>query len=448
MIKRFPIRFRLRDILPRGLYWRTALIIIVPAALLQLLVTLVFLDDHWRFTSKRLSQAVSADITMLVQMYESEPTPDTFAFVQHIARNPLRLEVTLEHSAPLARQTCDRSNSDVIDRYITEPLTSEFQREIWYDPSCRGQFVYIRVPTIDGVFAIRAERDRVQARSGPLFVMWILTATVFFCLVSVLFIRSQVRPIEKLADAMEQFGRGDDAGGQFRIRGAREVRSATRAFFDMRERVKRLIDQRAQLLAGVSHDLRTPLTRLKLQLALMSPSSEIEDAKRDLNDMEQTLDEYLTFAKGLGEEAPQSIDVAAIASEVVDNLARAGVDVGLEKAGDATTPARARAIKRCLANLIDNAAAHGDKVRVTVRGEAAAVIVAVDDNGPGIPEELYEDAFRPFSRLDATRSRNQKGVGLGLAIARDVARSHGGDISLSQSPLGGLRASLRLPRPA
>ena len=448
MTKRFPLRFRLRDYLPRGLYWRTALIVIVPAAVLQLIVTLVFLDDHWRFTSKRLSQAVAADITMLVQMYESEPTPDTLTFIQHIASTTLRLEMTLEHGAPLERQTCDRSNSDVIDRYITEPLTSEFRREIWYDPTCAGKFVFIRVPTVDGVFAIRAERDRVQARSGPLFVTWIFTATVFFCLVSILFIRSQVRPIEKLADAMEQFGRGDDAGGQFRIRGAREVRSATRAFFDMRERVKRLIDQRAQLLAGVSHDLRTPLTRLKLQLALMSPSSEIEDAKRDLSDMEQTLDEYLTFAKGLGEEAPQTIDVAAIASEVVDNVARAGVDITLEQNGGATTPARARAIKRCLANLIDNAAAHGDKVRVTVRGEAEAVIVAVDDNGPGIPEELYEDAFRPFSRLDATRSRNQKGVGLGLAIARDVARSHGGDISLSQSPLGGLRASLRLPRPA
>ena len=448
MTKRFPLRFRLRDYLPRGLYWRTALIVIVPAAVLQLLITLVFLDDHWRFTSKRLSQAVAADITMLVQMYESEPTPDTLAFVQHIARAPLRLEVTLERGAPLERQTCDRSNSDVIDRYITEPLTSEFRREIWYDPTCNGESVFIRVPTVDGIFAIRAERDRVQARSGPLFVTWIFTATVFFCLVSILFIRSQVRPIEKLADAMEQFGRGDDAGGQFRIRGAREVRSATRAFFGMRERVKRLIDQRAQLLAGVSHDLRTPLTRLKLQLALMPPSSEIEDAKRDLGDMEETLDEYLTFAKGLGEEAPQSIDVAAIASEVVDNVARAGMDVTLEQNGDATTPARARAIKRCLANLIDNAAAHGDKVRVTVRGEAEAVIVAVDDNGPGIPEELYEDAFRPFSRLDATRSRNQKGVGLGLAIARDVARSHGGDISLSQSPLGGLRAALRLPRPA
>jgi two-component system osmolarity sensor histidine kinase EnvZ len=438
---------RLRDFLPRGLYWRTALIIIVPAALVQLVITLVFLDDHWRFTSKRLSQAVAADVTMLVQMYEADPTAETLARVQQIARSPLRLDVTLEYDTALERETCARSRSDIIDRYLIEPLDSEFQRPLWYDPTCAGDYVFLRVPTSDGVFAIRAERDRVQARSGPLFVMWIFTATAFFCLVSILFIRSQVRPIERLADAMERFGRGEDTG-PFRVRGAREVRGATRAFFDMRDRVKRLIDQRAQLLAGVSHDLRTPLTRLKLQFALMAPSGEIEDAKRDLGDMEETLEEYLTFAKGLGEETPELVDVAALASEVVDDARRGGGDVGVETSGVVSAPARGRALKRCLANLIDNAVAHGDKVRVTVKGEPDAVTIAVDDNGPGIPEELYEDAFRPFSRLDATRSRNQKGVGLGLALARDVARSHGGDIILSQSPLGGLRASLRLPRPA
>lgn len=438
---------RLRDFLPRGLYWRTALIIIVPAALFQLIITLVFLDDHWRFTSKRLSQAVAADVSLLLQMYEAEPTPENFERVQRHARAPLRLDITLDNGA-LERPTCARSRSDIIDRYLIEPLDAEFQRPIWYDPTCRSDYVYLRVPTTGGILAVRAERDRVQARSGPLFVAWILTATTFFCLVSILFIRSQVRPIERLADAMERFGRGEDTG-PFRVRGAREVRGATRAFFDMRGRVKRLIDQRAQLLAGVSHDLRTPLTRLKLQLALMPASSEIEDAKRDLADMEETLEEYLAFAKGLGEEAPALVDVASIASEVTASVARNdSSDIAVEQAGDVNTPARARALKRCLANLIDNAIAHGDKVRVLVKGEVDAVIVSVDDNGPGIPEELYEDAFRPFSRLDATRSRNQKGVGLGLAIARDVARSHGGDIFLSQSPLGGLRATLRLPRPA
>ena len=302
--------------------------------------------------------------------------------------------------------------------------------------------------TPSGILQLKAFRDRLQARSGPLFVMWISGATLFLCIVSVIFIRNQVRPIEQLAEAMERFGRGED-GGLFRARGAREVRGATLAFFDMRQRIKRYIEQRSQVLAGVSHDLRTPLTRMKLQLALMPPSQEIEDAKRDLSEMEQTLDEYLAFAKGLTEETPERVDLAHLSQEIVaDTLRALGGDISVEVSGDTATPGRARALKRCLANLIDNAAAHGDQVRVTVRGEEEAVTVAVEDNGAGIPEELYEEAFRPFSRLDETRSRHQKGVGLGLAIARDVARSHGGDIILSKSELGGLRATLRLPRPA
>jgi two-component system osmolarity sensor histidine kinase EnvZ len=246
---------------------------------------------------------------------------------------------------------------------------------------------------------------------------------------------------------MERFGRGEDTG-YIRARGAREVRGATAAFQDMRERIKRHIEQRSQLLAGVSHDLRTPLTRLKLQLALMPPSPEIDDIKRDLAEMEETLDEYLAFAKGLADEAPEQVDLAKLIKEIVADSVRGGADVAIEGGVSVTTPGRARALKRCLANLIDNAVAHGDKVRVTIASDDQAVTVCVDDNGPGIPEELYEEAFRPFSRLDETRSRNQKGVGLGLAIARDVARSHGGDILLSLSPLGGLRAALRLPRPA
>jgi two-component system osmolarity sensor histidine kinase EnvZ len=438
--------FRLRDILPKGLYWRTILIILVPAALLQVIITLVFLDDHWQATSKRMSQGVASDVALIIQLYERNPTPENFADVRQLARRPLRLEIELFPSAPVDVPRC-RAFGSVIDRYFTRALYDQLGREVFYDSSCPGTQVIVRVPTNEGVLQLKAFRDRVQARSGPLFVAWIIGATLFLGALSIIFIRNQVRPIEKLADAMERFGRGEDSG-PFRVRGAREVRGATHVFFDMRERVTRLMDQRAQLLAGVSHDLRTPLTRLKLQLALMTPSPEVEDAKRDLSEMEETLEEYLAFAKGLGEEAPSPVDVGAITAEVVENSSRSGADVSIDVSGDIAIPARARALKRCLANLIDNAAAHGDKVQVSVKGEPEAVIVSVDDNGPGIPEELYEEAFRPFSRLDATRSRNQKGVGLGLAIARDVARSHGGDILLGQSPLGGLRAALRLPRPA
>lgn len=440
-------RYRLRDILPKGLYWRTLLIIVAPAALLQLIITLVFLDDHWQATSKRMSQGVAADVALIIQLYERNPTPENLEDLQALALRPLRLEVELQPDAPLAIPRC-RPWGSTLDRHFLRALTQDIGRDVFYDSTCPGPQVIIRVETPRGILQLKAFRDRLQARSGPLFVFWISGATLFLIVVSVIFIRNQVRPIELLADAMEQFGRGEDTG-RFRVRGAREVRGATNAFFDMRERISRHIDQRSQLLAGVSHDLRTPLTRLKLQFALMPPSPEIEDAKRDLADMEQTLDEYLAFAKGQTEEAPEQVDVGAIVTEIVADAARhSGVDIKSELSGEVRTPGRARALKRCLANLIDNAAAHGEQVRVTVQGQEHAVLVCVDDNGGGIPEDQYEEAFRPFSRLDATRSRNQKGVGLGLAIARDVARSHGGDIQLSRSPLGGLRATLRLPRPA
>ncbi|HYD86654.1 MAG TPA: ATP-binding protein [Vitreimonas sp.] len=440
-------KFRIRDILPKGLYWRTLLIIVAPAALLQLIITLVFLDDHWQATSKRMSQGVAADVALIIQLFERNPTAENLEDLQALAMRPLRLEVELQPGAPLEIPRC-RPWGSTLDRHFLRALRQDIGREIFYDSTCPGPQVIIRVQTPRGVLQLKAFRDRLQARSGPLFVAWISGATVFLIIVSVIFIRNQVRPIELLADAMEQFGRGEDTG-RFRVRGAREVRGATNAFFDMRERISRHIEQRSQLLAGVSHDLRTPLTRLKLQLALMPPAPEIDDAKRDLADMEETLDEYLAFAKGLAEEAPERVDVGALVDDIVENAERNGAaDVAVETSGDVTSPGRARALKRCLANLIDNAAAHGDRVRIKVQGEDDAVLVCVDDNGAGIPEDLYEEAFRPFSRLDATRSRNQKGVGLGLAIARDVARSHGGDILLSRSPLGGLRATLRLPRPA
>lgn len=439
-------RFRFSDILPKGLYWRTLLIIAAPAALLQLIITLVFLDDHWQATSKRMSQGVASDAALIIQLYERNPTPENFADLQRLAWNPLRLEIELQPGAPLELQRC-RAAGSILDRYLTRALQQQLNREVWYDSTCPGTQVLIRAPIEEGVLQLKAYRDRVQARSGPLFVAWISGATIFLITISILFIRNQVRPIIQLADAMERFGRGEDTG-RFRVRGAREVRAAALSFFDMRQRIKRYIEQRAQLLAGVSHDLRTPLTRLKLQLALLPHSPEIEDAKRDLAEMEETLEEYLAFAKGQAEEAPAEVDLLDLTEDLVDDAQRAGADVSVQAQGPVVMPGRARALKRCLANLIDNAVAHGDKVRVTVESEEDAVTVAVDDNGPGIPEELYEEAFRPFSRLDETRSRNQKGVGLGLAIARDVARSHGGDIQLSRSPLGGLRALLRLPRPA
>jgi two-component system osmolarity sensor histidine kinase EnvZ len=433
----------LRDIMPKGLYWRSILIILAPAAVIQTIITLVFLDDHWEATTKRMSQAVAADIALIIQLYEASPTPETFAQLTRLARAPLRLDIAFEPDTTLAKERCAPAGQ-AIDSYFTSALSQDLGREVWYDSTCPGPQVEARVPLRDGVLSVRAFKDRVQARSGPLFVLWILGATVMLAVVSILFIRNQVRPIETLAHAMAAFGRGEDRG-LFKARGAREVREATLAFFDMRARIRRHIDQRSQILAGVSHDLRTPVTRLKLQFALMPPSDEVGAAKRDLAEMERTLDEYLAFARGALGEEPVTIDLAALVQDVAADAARSGAVIRLDAAGDLTAQARPGAVKRALTNLVDNAAAHGETVTIGARREFGAIHITVDDDGPGIAEDQYEDAFRPFSRLDETRTRNTKGIGLGLAIARDVARSHGGDIALARSPMGGLRATLRLP---
>ena len=437
-------RYLFRDWMPKGLYWRTLLIIVGPAALLQLLITMVFLNDHWETTSKRMSQGVASDITLLIQLYERDPTAETFADLRRMAWAPLRLDIALTPATVADPPRC-LPGQPGIDRYLTRSLELELNRAVWYDSTCAGNQVRIRVPITGGVLEVQAFRDRVQARSGPLFVAWIFGATLFLCIVSVIFIRNQVRPIEQLSDAMARFGRGEEVS-IYKARGAREVRAATHAFFDMRNRIRRHIAQRAQLLAGVSHDLRTPLTRLKLQFALMDDSPDLEDAKKDLADMESTLEEYLVFARGEWTEDKVDVDVAALAQEAVAAQARTGAVVTLTRPdAPMVLPGRPGALKRALANLIDNAAAHGDHVAVSVAMAGSALEVLVEDDGPGIDPAHYEDAFRPFSRLDETRTRNAKGVGLGLAIARDAARAHGGDIVLSRSPMGGLRACLRLP---
>ena len=296
-----------------------------------------------------------------------------------------------------------------------------------------------------GVLRIIAPRDRAFATQGHIFILWMSVATVLLTGVSLLFIRNQVRAIERLADAADAFGRGGDVP-QFKPHGASEVRKAAFAFIAMKERIQRHIDQRTALLASVSHDLRTPLTRLKLELALAEPSSRSEDMKRDLAEMEYMIDEYLAFARGEGAEAVETVALRGLIDEVSIGAARAGAEIAVDADRTLFASVRPNAFKRALSNLVMNAAAHGEHVAVAPPPRAArGVDIVVDHDGPGIPPERYEEAFRPFSRLDESRNQNEKGVGLGLAIARDLARGLGGDVTLDKSPMGGLRAVVRLP---
>jgi two-component system osmolarity sensor histidine kinase EnvZ len=430
--------------LPSSLLGRTLLIFALPVAIMQLAVGWVFFDNQWRTETARLSDSLAGEITWIRDSYEAAPTPARLAMLQAQAKRTLSLTLSVQPGADLPA-TAPRVLFPQFDEPLRQALHRRLDAPVWFDAHGRRAEVDIRVRLKQGILTIIAPRDRAFAQRGYQFIAWLVLFTVLLTTVALLFIRNQVRAIERLAEAADAFGRGGDVP-QFKPHGAREVRKAAFAFIAMKERIQRHIDQRTALLASVSHDLRTPLTRLKLEIALSEPTPRLLEMKRDLSEMEHMIDEYLAFARGEGGEAAEQASVRGLIFDVVSALARAGVDVAVEAEEGLTATVRPGAFKRALSNLVMNAAAHGQQVAVTSRARAAGGIeVIVDDDGPGIAPDRYEEAFRPFSRLDEARNQNEKGVGLGLAIARDAARAMGGDVMLSPSPLGGLRAIVRLP---
>jgi two-component system, OmpR family, osmolarity sensor histidine kinase EnvZ len=335
-----------------------------------------------------------------------------------------------------------RASFSLLDVQLKRALTLQLDRPYWFDARNYPKYVEIRVPVTGGVMRFLTSGKRAYVTSGHVFLFWVVALTALLTTVSVLFIRNQVRPILRLAKLAEAFGRGEDAPDDYRPSGAREVRQAALSVLKMRERIKSHVEQRTQLLAAVSHDLRTPLTRLKLELAMLPPDADSAGMRRDLDDMEHMLDEYLAFARGQWIEEPSPADLGQLLLEAaapLDDKVKTEVEAAL------VVNVRAGAIKRCLSNLLQNAAAHAVHVEAKAGWRNGAVEITVDDDGPGIPPEQRDEALNAFTRLDPSRNLNAKGVGLGLAIARDVARGHGGELTLQSSPMGGLRALVRIP---
>ena len=438
------LRFGVKRFLPTGLFERSLLIIVLPVALMQAAVTWAFFDQHWQTTTAELSRTVAGDVAMVTALYAREG-PEGFDAVARSAFETMGLSVELRagEALPTSRRS---AFFRALDRTLRRALADTLDEAFWFDTTRYPAYVDIRVAVDGGVLRFIALRQRVFATTGHIFLIWLFGATLLLSAVSVIFIRNQVKPIRQLAEAAEAFGRGQDAE-RFKPAGAREVRRAAHAFIDMRARLKRQLEQRTQLLAGVSHDLRTPLTRLRLQLALMPDSEERAAACRDLSDMEAALEEYLAFARGQTGEDPSEVDLSALCETLADDAAREGFDLELETAEGLRLNAREAALKRALMNLVQNAFAHAGVVRLTAKEIGGRIEIAVDDDGPGIDAEAREEAFKPFSRLDESRNANRKGVGLGLAIARDTIRAHGGELRLETSPLGGLRARAVLPAP-
>ncbi|MGO4173338.1 ATP-binding protein [Bosea sp. TAF32] len=428
--------------MPKGLYPRALVIVIAPVVLLQSVIAYVFMERHWQLVTQRLSSAVSADIAMLIDVYESYPQDADTTTLSRIAAERLGMDVDIIPDSDLPAPG-PRPFFSLLDNALSTELSQQVARPFWLDTVGRSSLIEIRIKLGKDVMRILTRRNAAYASNSHIFLLWMIGTSLILLTIAVLFLRNQIRPILKLADAAEAFGKGRDA--DFRPRGAREVRRAGNAFIEMKRRVERSIGERTTMLNGVSHDLRTILTRFRLSLALMERSSEIEALEKDVDEMSRMLEDYLAFARGDAGEVPVETDIRSLLEELKADAERQGHQTGLEVVGDPLVVIRPDAFRRLLTNLVSNAARYGDRIAIRATHDARYLIVMVDDDGPGIPPDQREEVFRPFFRLDEARNVDGGGTGLGLAIARDIARAHGGDIMLSDSPLGGLRATVRLP---
>ena len=432
-----------RYVMPKGLYARALLIIIVPMVILQSVIAFVFMERHWNSVTQRLSAAVVQDIAGLIDVYttlKADQAPDPAYCTGALwpdGRLPAgrgdaagRTEAVLLAARLFAVGGDQQARSG--GRSGSTPSAAPRWSKSASASTTRCMRVFVR-------------RSAAYASNSEIFLLWMVGTSTVLLIVAILFLRNQIRPILRLADAAESFGKGREVPS-FRPRGALEVRRAAQAFIEMKTRIERAMEQRTAMLAGVSHDLRTILTRFKLELALIGDNSpEIEAMKKDVDEMARMLEAYLAFARGDSGETSSPTDMAAFLDDLKAEGERNGHRTNVAFHGPPVVTVRPAAFKRCVDNLVSNAARHARSISITGHRDHRWLTVTVDDDGPGIPLAMREEVFKPFLRLDDARNQNEGGTGLGLAIARDIARSHGGDITLADSPMGGLRATVRVP---
>ncbi|HEX9449444.1 MAG TPA: ATP-binding protein [Dongiaceae bacterium] len=435
----------LEHILPRSLLGRSILIIVTPIVLLQVVAAWVFYDSHWDTVTRRLAQSVAGDIATIIELipgqFDTQPPVNNLFSV---ATDNMKLALNYNPGEILPNDpTIMRQN--LVDRQLASALRDRVDRPFLIDSRSLEKYVEIHVQLADGVLHVQVNRRRLFSSTTYVFFLWMVGTSVALLTIAAQFMRGQVEPIKLLAQAADDFGKGRDVA-DFRPGGASEVELAGRAFNLMRDRISRQIAQRTEMLAGVSHDLRTPLTRMKLQLAMMGETPEIVELMSDVSDMERMIGAYLSFARGEGTEQSFRTDLISVIEDVVGNARREGAQIDVEIAeAELVLPLRRDAFRRALANVIGNAHRYARHQKISLQRSHNAVDIFVDDDGSGVPLDRREDVFKPFFRLEESRNFETGGTGLGLTIARDILRSHGGDVTLRDSPLGGLRARLRLP---
>jgi two-component system osmolarity sensor histidine kinase EnvZ len=431
-------------LMPRTLLGRSIIIIVTPVMLLQAISAWVFYTSHWDTVTRRLAQSVAGDIAYVIRQLPHPIDPVQAQPLFAIAKDMMDVKLVFKPGEILPNDpTITRQN--LVDRSLQKALEDALRRPFLIDSRSQRNYIEIHVQLAEGVMQAQVRRRRLFSSTTYLFFLWMVGTSLALLAFATIFMRNQVRPIKRLAQVADDFGRGRDIR-DFEPSGASEVELAGHAFNLMRDRIRRQISQRTEMLAGVSHDLRTPLTRMKLQLALMGGNPEIADLKKDVEEMERMIGGYLAFARGEGTERAVDADLVALVGDAVNDARREGAAIELAVPSQKIMlPLRRDALRRALANVIGNARRYASRIEVSMRTRGHGVDVIIDDNGPGIPMAQREDVFRPFFRLESSRNPETGGTGLGLAIARDIVRTHGGEITLHDSPLGGLRAVLRLP---
>ncbi|MCP4923788.1 MAG: HAMP domain-containing protein [bacterium] len=437
----------LKRFLPQTLTGRSLLILFLPLVFAQLIVTFVFLDRHWETVNRRLSQDIAGDIAASMRLVDQKNMP--FLEVKRFART---LSLNLEPLSSSSSSSSSSYNVPSFEKHKTwgentfnEALKNNLQEYIYQSHIDDNN---ITVDVSNGDYAVRftSSRKRLFFRTTPILLMWMAGAPAFLFIIAALFMRGQTRPIRELSNAMILFGRGQEIHN-FKPTGASEVRRAAKAFNLMRARLQRQLTQRAAMLAGVSHDLRTPLTRMELQLALMEESDSTQELRHDISQMAKTIDEYLAFARGAKTEEITLISLQDLIHQALQNL-KPDKKIKVDLAEDQKSlliKGRAHALTRALSNFFTNAQRYADQVAIHWKTSSDQVELFIDDNGPGIPLSERSNAFKPFFRLDKSRNEETGGTGLGLAIAQDILLSHGGTVHLQDSPLGGLRVHVTLP---
>jgi two-component system osmolarity sensor histidine kinase EnvZ len=430
--------------MPKRLYARSLIIVIAPMILLQSVIAFMFMERYWQTVTQHLSQAVIRDIAGIIDIIETYPPGDNYADVIRIAQDRLSLKIDIMPPDPLPAPG-PKPFFSILDEVLSEEIIRQINRPFWIDTVGNSNVVEIRIQLENKVLRVFAKRSQAYASNSLVFLLWMVGTSLVLLMIAIPFLRNQIRPILQLAEAAESFGKGRPTPSDFRPRGAEEVRRAGIAFIQMRQRIERQIEQRTAMLTGVSHDLRTILTRFRLQLAIAGKKSDTALLEKDIDDMQSMLEGYLAFARSEAAEDTGEFDLKSYFEKLSKEAGLRKCKLSTSISGAPNVQVRPNAFSRLLSNVVGNAFRYATNVKVSAAHARGSLTVTVDDDGPGIPLDRREDVFKPFVRLDAARNQDASGTGLGLAIARDIARSHGGDITLDDSPMGGLRAVVKVP---